>query len=216
MMKPHRNCSCETCRLECDVCKCTTSWIPWLILVGAFLIVLLAARVANSSVVTDCFIRAVEQVESSGVSSAIGDNGRARGSFQFWAAAWMDVNRVRAMRGQERIPYSHATNRAVAHSFAGDYLRIIESRLAKLLNRPPTRGEVYAAFNCGVSRFTQLGASLHNTPPSTRKAVAKLETILRGIHNGDRTRRQVACSASGVKCGSSAKILTAKGNRRPA
>lgn len=135
--------------------------------------------VAQTSVVTSQFLDAMEQVESGRDAGAVGDNGRARGSFQFWASAWEQVNTLRNNQGLARMNYYLCTNRAIARSFAVTYLRWLESSLAATLRRSPTCHELYAAWNLGPSGFRARGFSLARCPRRTRSAAQRVENLVR-------------------------------------
>ena len=131
----------------------------------------------DSGFITPCrqtLLDRIEQIESRGNQFAIGDRGRARGAWQFHRAAWTQISESRRKRGLPAWSYQHATNRAVARIYAAEHIEQLTTYLAKRLGRPPTRGETYAAYNCGASRFARLGFSLAACPPSTRRAIRKL------------------------------------------
>ena len=115
------------------------------------------------------FLDTLEQVESGGRANAIGDGGRARGSFQFWAVAWKEANRLRASAGMERIPYSKAMDRAAARQQASIYVQHLRGRLARALGRPATAPEVWAAWNLGYDGFKRRGFKLEACPAVTRR-----------------------------------------------
>lgn len=180
---------------------------PFILLILGALLLVAIARSCSGGVVTDPFLDAIERIESHGCATALGDHGRARGPFQLWAAAWEDVNRQRIASGHPPAAYcSGSTNRAVARSYARDYLLLLESRLARCLHRPPTLCELYAAYNCGHSRFERLGFSLRRVPATTRRNIGRLHALLGGHLNGDREPRQGQC------CGV---LLTASGSSTP-
>lgn len=131
-----------------------------------------------NSLITDRFLDALEVVESGRNPSAVGDHGSSVGSFQFTAAAWEQVNTLRRARGLATYPTINRVHHAVARLYAREYCAWLESYLARHLRRPPTLGELYAAYNCGPSRFKRLGFSLQRTPATTRRAVEKLKNEL--------------------------------------
>lgn len=144
-------------------------------------------QVARGSVVTSQFLDAMEQVESGRDAGAVGDNGRARGSFQFWASAWSQVNTLRKQQGLAVLDYYLSTNRAIARSFAVTYLRWLESSLAVTLRRSPTIHELYAAWNLGPSGFRARGFSLARCPRRTRSAAQRVENLVRSHAPAGRT-----------------------------
>jgi len=124
------------------------------------------------------FLDAIERIESNGNPHAIGDKGKARGPFQFWAVAWSDVSRVRSKRGQSVAHYWCATNRVTARSYAMTYLGMLNTYLTTALKRQPTHTELYAAWNLGPSGFKRRGFSLSRCPASTQKAAARINSML--------------------------------------
>lgn len=139
----------------------------------------LACLAGKKSLVTKEFLDAMEQVESGRDAGAVGDNGRARGSFQFWAVAWSQVNTLRKQQGLESLNYYLSTNRTIARSFAVTYLRWLETSLAATLRRSPTIHELYAAWNLGPSGFRARGFSLARCPRRTRSAAQRVENLVR-------------------------------------
>ena len=139
----------------------------------------LPALVARGSVITTEFLDAMEQVESGRDAGAVGDKGRARGSFQFWAVAWSQVNTLRKQQGLESLNYYLSTNRAIARSFAVTYLRWLESHFTATLHRTPTHSELFAMWNLGPSGFRARGFSLARCPRRTRSAAQRIENLVR-------------------------------------
>jgi hypothetical protein len=132
----------------------------------------------SSSGASAQFLDAIERIESNGNPHAIGDNGRARGPYQFWATAWADCSRARSKQGLSVAPYWGATNRAVARSYAMTYLGMLESSLTRALRRTPTHAELYAAWNMGFTAYRRTGFSLSRCPESTRRAAARINSML--------------------------------------
>jgi len=139
---------------------------------------LVAATRLEAAVVTDSFLEAVAQIESSGGRYTIGDGGRAHGTWQMHIAAWKDTTAYRKQRGEPVWNYSQAHNTSVARIYARDYLTILENRLRATLKREPTAEMVYAAYNMGFSRFAGLGFRLENAPRTTRLACVRLRPVL--------------------------------------
>jgi hypothetical protein len=154
------------------------------------------SRLACYSVPADSFLDAIERIESNGNAHAIGDKGKARGPFQFWAVAWHDVSRVRSKRGQSVAPYWGATNRVTARSYAMTYLGMLHHQLTRALRRTPTHAEQYAAFNMGFSAFRRTGFSLSRCPASTQKAAARINSMLANSQGGAASKGQMRIGAS--------------------
>lgn len=138
------------------------------------ILLLLAAATAGATVVTDQFLARVAVVESNNRADAVGDSGKARGAFQFWSVAWDHASQLRKAKGLPVYSYSSAFDATRATEYARTYLLYLEASLAKSLKRNPTAGEVYAAWNCGLGRFRQLGYDLGQVPSITKKAISKL------------------------------------------
>ena len=139
---------------------------------------LAASTRLEAAVVTDAFLEAVAQIESSGGRYTIGDGGRAHGAWQMHIAAWKDTTAYRKQRGEPVWNYSQAHNTTVARLYARDYLTILENRLRTALKREPTPEMVYAAYNMGFSRFAGLGFRLEHAPRTTRLACVRLRPVL--------------------------------------
>lgn len=130
------------------------------------------------------FLDAVEWVESRWTATARGDGGRAVGSFQFWAGAWDDVNRLRCRNGRVFVPFSQATNRVLARAFAVDYFGWLRASLATSLRRDPTDPELYAAWNLGLQGFRRRGFQLSKCPRRTRAAAEQICRIIQRPSSG--------------------------------
>jgi hypothetical protein len=141
-------------------------------------VVLAGAARLEAAVVTDTFLEAVAQIESSGGRYNIGDGGRAHGAWQMHAGAWKDTTAYRKQRGEPVWSYSQAHNTTVARLYARDYLTLLEGRLYAALKREPSAEMVYAAYNMGFSRFAGLGFRLDNAPRTTRLACVRLRPVL--------------------------------------
>jgi hypothetical protein len=158
--------------------------IPFIGLCGLItligLIILGCRSCSGASAVTERFLDAVAVIESQGCDTALGDAGRARGRFQFHAAAWQSVSRARERRGESVAPYTGgALNPTVSRAYAREYFQILESSLTVALGRNPTRSELYAAWNRGLARFRRDRFSIASSPLITRRACARIERICR-------------------------------------
>ena len=135
---------------------------------------ILSAAAAHATAITDQFLERVAYVESGNRSSAIGDSGKAVGAFQFWSIGWEHTSQLRKASGQPVWPYYAACDYSKSKEYARTYLTYLERSLTKALGRQPTAGEVYAAWNCGLGRFRQLGYDLNRDPATTQNAISKL------------------------------------------
>ena len=124
------------------------------------------------SIVTDDLLSRMERAESGGKPGAVGDHGRARGSFQFWAVAWRHTSRVRAARGEPTFPYcSGASNRAIARSYAESYLRHLETYHTATRGHAPTQADLLVLWNRGPRAFQRRGFF----PQATRNLIERVE-----------------------------------------
>jgi hypothetical protein len=141
-------------------------------------IILLGFSSARAAIVTEAFVDAVGQIESSGGRFTIGDGGRAHGTWQMHAAAWKDVTASRSRKGLPTWNYTHAHEPAVARVYACDYLTMLENQLRRGSQREPTAELVYAAYNMGFTRLENIGFNLERAPRTTRAACARLAPLL--------------------------------------
>ena len=133
---------------------------------------------SEAGVVSDTFLEAVAQIESSGGRFTVGDGGRAHGTWQMHAAAWKDTTAYRKRRGEQTWSYKFAHDAKVAKIYARDYLTMLENQLRSASRREPTAEMVYAAYNMGFSRFAGLGFRLEISPRTTQSACVRLRPIL--------------------------------------
>lgn len=136
--------------------------------------------IASAANINDQLIDAIAFVESGNRPNAVGDAGRARGAMQFWVIAWRDTDQERRRLGKTVHPYSMATDPVISRDYAHDFLNLIQRRFKAKVGREPSVGELYAAYNCGLSSFlnTHKG-DLNRVPVTTRRAIGKLEARLR-------------------------------------
>lgn len=170
-----------------EVWRLKDSLLAWRIaaVLGWITVFIMTAIAARGSVVTKEFLDAMECIESGMDARAVGDQGRSRGSYQFKAVAWAQVNSFRAAEGLAAVPYLRgATNRVTARLFAECYLRWLESHLAVALRRSPSRPELYAAWNLGPSGFRARGFLLARCPVGVRDAAGRLENLVRKLNHG--------------------------------
>lgn len=150
----------------------------WLI-AGWVLALLMMALAVRGSVVTQNFLDAMERVESGMDAGAVGDHGRARGSFQFHAGAWAQVNGWRAGAGLPAVPWQPGAHcRATARRFAFEYCRWLETSLASARGTPPTVEHLYAAWNLGLAGFQRRGFQLERCPAVTRRAAGRVRAMV--------------------------------------
>lgn len=133
---------------------------------------------ASATVVTDAFVEAIAQIESSGGRHLVGDGGRANGRWQMHAAAWQDTTAFRQRQRLPVWPYTHAHTAKIARLYARDYLKLLENQLTAALGRQVTAELVYAAYNVGFSRLQSRNFLIERTPASTQRACARLPRLM--------------------------------------
>ncbi len=125
------------------------------------------------------FLSAVRYVESCNGVFVHGDGGESLGDFQISEGAWTDVNAWRKSRKLPCYSYNrHVFDRKVNRGYAADYLSILHRDLTKNLKRAPTSGELYAAYNMGLSQFAQCKYRLARVNPVTRRKCQQIARIM--------------------------------------
>jgi len=142
--------------------------------------------------VTDAFVEAVAQIESSGGRFTIGDGGKAIGWWQMHERAWRDTSDFRKRQGLPVWSYRHAPNPKVSKVYARDYLIIMEKQLRHALGPNVTVEMIYAAYNVGFSRFQSLRFLIRNTPATTQAACARLGELIATPPNGAKKSTELA------------------------
>lgn len=115
-------------------------------------------------------VAALAHVESGNRAAAIGDGGRAKGKHQFHQVAWTETTNYRKAQGLKVWPYSAAVNSEVSDLYAASCLAMLQSRLTSIFRRPPTRQEIYAAYNVGLTGFKRRNYMVSSCPKTTRLA----------------------------------------------
>ena len=127
------------------------------------------------------FLKAVRFVESSNGVNRLGDNGESLGDFQLSEAAWLDVNAWRRARALKTYPYEGTVYHTyISRVYASNYLSILYAELSRKLKRPPTHGELYAAYNLGLTTFAQCDYDLQRVNPVTRARCEQIGTLMNG------------------------------------
>tara|TARA_R110000824_G_scaffold203371_3_gene387811 strand:- start:9029 stop:9526 length:498 start_codon:yes stop_codon:yes gene_type:complete len=141
----------------------------------AVLATLLLAAPTEAVEINGKLLDAVAFVESNGNHRAVGDQGKANGSFQLHRPAWADAGKWLKANGFKTTTYTKGVNDpSVSRIYARTYLSLIHGQLATRMKREPTAGELYAAYNMGVGGFAKRGFDVRRTPATTRRAIAKL------------------------------------------
>lgn len=127
----------------------------------------------------DALLRAVRQVESSNGRNVYGDAGRSLGHFQLSEAAWIDVSAWRKTQRLKVYPYrSYVMHPYINQTYAADYLAMIHAELSRRYRRPPTAGEIYAAYNMGLSNFAECKYRLANVNPVTARKAREIHQLM--------------------------------------
>ena len=148
------------------------------------LVLVLAGLLACSAYATewrpsDALLRAVKQVESNNGRRNYGDSGRSLGPFQLSEAAWADVSGWRRARGLKVYSYDqHVLHNFINQTYAADYLSMIHGELAKKLHREPTAGEMYAAYNMGLSNFADCHYRMAQVNPTTARKCQQINALM--------------------------------------
>ncbi len=145
---------------------------------ATLLLLLLSLPVKADQNKMPTLLKLVAGIESSNNPQAVGDNGLARGEFQFHKAAWEQVSAQRKAQGKKAYAYAYAHDRFVAHQYAEAYLTWISSDLERRLGRKPRAWEVYAAFNRGVGGFQSLGFRFDRLPKHTQRSCRSIAAAL--------------------------------------
>lgn len=110
------------------------------------LVLVMTASTLSATIVDEQFLDEVANIESNMDSAAVGDNGLARGAYQFHRSAWEQAN---AIAGTEH-DYSCAHNWFVARRMARAYLMWLEECMRDA-GYKPTKIRLYMAYNMGLS-----------------------------------------------------------------
>lgn len=143
---------------------------------SVLLLLLLSQPVNADQTKMPTLLNLVAGIESSNNAQAVGDNGLARGEFQFHKAAWEQVSEQRRKAGKKAYPYAYAHDRFVARQYADHYLTWIATSLQSKLGRKPLAWEIYAAFNRGVGGFQSLGFRFDRLPKHTQRSCRTIAT----------------------------------------
>ena len=149
---------------------------------------------ADSWQASDDFLKAVRFVESCDGIYQHGDGGMSLGDFQISEAAWLDVNSWRKARKLPLYAYNrHVFDRKLNRQYASIYFTILQDELRKRINRPPSPGELYAAYNLGLTQFAQCNFELNRVNATTRRKCRAIDEFLK-----ERNQRELAAKAETV------------------
>jgi len=145
-----------------------------------FLLCLTASTArAEDWIPSELLLNIIRQIESANGRQVVGDQGRSLGAYQLSKAAWADVSAWRHSRNLETCDYETGVwCEDVSRSYAADYLRLIGTRLASRLHRSPTSGEVYAAYNMGLSAFARCQYSLGRVNSMTASKCCRIDALV--------------------------------------
>ena len=119
---------------------------------------ILAMAAVIASPVPEKWIDDIEQVESAGNACAVGDSGKALGSFQWWSTAWADCSKVRKEQGLPVYTYAPgAKSKTRSREYARTWLNHLRQRLSQDIGREANIAEVWLAYNLGYEGFRKYG-----------------------------------------------------------
>lgn len=111
-----------------------------------------------------------------------GDNGLARGQWQFWRIAWKDVNLYRAENKVMTYSYDFAWQEGHARVYAYDYLQLLRRRYLKREKREPSVKQLWAMWNVGYGRFFDtFKGNFEKCPHSTKINGLRIELLLKNM-----------------------------------
>jgi len=127
----------------------------------------------------EALLKAVRQVESNNGRHVYGDSGRSLGPFQLSEAAWVDVSAYRRAHALKVYSYEHhALHNFINQAYAADYLTLIHNELTRKLRREPTPGEMYAAYNMGLTKFADCNYRLARVNPTTVRKCQQINALM--------------------------------------
>ncbi len=125
-------------------------------------------------------LQAIREIESSNGQFVYGDRGASLGDFQMSKGAWSDVSEWRKSRNLKTYDYKQKVlNPKINELYAADYLSINYRQLCKELRRPPSAGELYAAYNMGMSKFEECGFDLRRVNRLTAERCEMITAMTR-------------------------------------
>lgn len=140
------------------------------------LVLMLVAAVSNASIVNESYLDDVASIESNMNSAAVGDNGLARGAYQFHEGAWAQANAIAGTNHDFALAY----NWFVARSMAKVYLRWLETCI-KDAGYTPTKIRLYMAYNMGLSGALRYAFDNEHPelPRSRRRILDRAESMMK-------------------------------------
>lgn len=128
---------------------------------------------------SNALLKAVRHVESANGRYLVGDSGRSLGPYQISEAAWADVSAWRRSRGLKVYSYrDNAMHAFINQAYAANYLTLIYAELSKKLGRAPSPGELYAAYNMGLSNFAECNYRLTNVNSTTARKAREVHQLV--------------------------------------
>jgi hypothetical protein len=89
------------------------------------------------------------------------------------------VSGWRKARGLKVYSYSrHVMHSYINQTYAADYLTMIHGELSSKLRRAPTAGELYAAYNMGLSNFAECNYRLAKVNPVTARKCREIHAMM--------------------------------------
>lgn len=147
-----------------------------MIRIVSHIVLMTTATVSSASIVDEQFLDEVAAIESNMNSAAVGDNGAARGAYQFHAGAWAQAN---AIAGTEH-EFSLAHNWFIARGMARVYLRWLENCISDA-GYKPTKIRLYMAYNMGLSGSLRYAFDNRHPelPVSRRRILDRAERMIK-------------------------------------
>jgi hypothetical protein len=134
---------------------------------------------ANAWTPHDRLLNAVCQIESSGGRFTYGDGGSSLGHYQIQKGAWKDVV---AWRKKQNLPthdyQKNVYDPQISRMYAANYLTLLYGRLKAHYKREPTPGELYAAYNMGMTSFRKCNFDLNQVNPVTSAKCQQLTALV--------------------------------------
>lgn len=142
-------------------------------------LLIVSHNVRAANMVTWDLVESIRKVESGG-RNVSGDNGMARGQWQFWAIAWKDVNQHRARQKLMTYSYDFAWKEKVSRVYAHDYLQLLRGRYVRRMKCEPNVNQLWAMWNVGYGRFfNTFGGDFEKCPHSTKINGLRIELLLK-------------------------------------
>lgn len=132
---------------------------------------------ARSSSAFEVLVDSIAIVESGYNHRAVGDNGRARGAWQMWQAAWIDGNAQLKKEKKKTYPYGDYQNFSASYNVASAYLRLCRERMLAAGLADPSPEQYYLCFSMGFSAFKDAGFDPARCPAKKVDAADRVRNL---------------------------------------